>query len=38
MVLSVIFRGDPNKDKLAEAGLRRVSLLGLEYFEPHMGK
>ncbi|MFT3923397.1 MAG: orotate phosphoribosyltransferase [Myxococcales bacterium] len=38
VVLSVIFRGDAAKDKLAEAGLRRVSLLGLEDLEPHMGK
>lgn len=35
-VLSVIFRGE-GKDKLAEAGLRRVSLLSLEDLQPHMG-
>jgi orotate phosphoribosyltransferase len=35
-VLSVIFRGE-GKDKLAEAGLKRVSLLTLEDLQPHMG-
>ena len=35
-VLSVIFRGE-GKDKLAEAGLKRVSLLSLEDLQPHMG-
>lgn len=35
-VLSVIFRGDPTKDPLAAAGLKRVSLLGLEDLEPFM--
>lgn len=35
-VLSVIFRGDPKKDPLAAAGLKRVSLLGLEDLEPFM--
>ena len=34
-VLSVIFRGE-GKDKLAEAGLKRVSLLTLEDLEPYM--
>jgi orotate phosphoribosyltransferase len=35
-VLSVIFRGD-GKDKLAEEGLKRVSLLSLEDLKPYMG-
>ncbi|HEX6243372.1 MAG TPA: orotate phosphoribosyltransferase [Polyangiales bacterium] len=35
-VLSVIFRGE-GKDKLTEAGLKRVSLLNLEDLQPHMG-
>jgi len=35
-VLSVIFRGD-GKDKLAEAGLKRVSLLSLTDLQPFMG-
>ncbi len=35
-VLSVIYRGDPKKDPLAAAGLRRLSLLGLEDLEPFM--
>jgi orotate phosphoribosyltransferase len=35
-VLSAIFRGDPAKDKLAEAGLKRISLLSLEDLEPYM--
>lgn len=35
-VLCVIFRGDPNKDKLAEAKLRRIELLGLADLEPFM--
>jgi orotate phosphoribosyltransferase len=35
-VLSVIFRGDSSKDKFAELGLTRVSLLTLEDLEPHM--
>jgi orotate phosphoribosyltransferase len=34
-VLSVIFRGE-GKDKLAEAGLKRVSLLSLEDLQPYM--
>lgn len=36
VVLSVIFRGE-GRDKLAEAGLRRVSLLSLEDLKPYMG-
>lgn len=36
VVLCVIFRGDPAQDKLAEAGLRRVSLLDLHDLEPYM--
>src|SRR5262245_23510960 len=35
-VLSVIFRGDPAKDELAKAGLKRVSLLALADLEPFM--
>ena len=35
-VLSVIFRGEGGKDKLAEAGLKRVSLLTLEDLQPYM--
>jgi orotate phosphoribosyltransferase len=35
VVLSVIFRGE--KDQLAEAGLKRVSLLTLEDLKPYMG-
>ena len=35
-VLSVIFRGE-GKDRLAEIGLKRVSLLSLEDLQPHMG-
>ncbi len=35
-VLSVIFRGDPLKDQLAAAGLKRVSLLDLADLEPFM--
>jgi orotate phosphoribosyltransferase len=35
-VLSVIFRGDSSKDKFAELGLTRVSLLTLEDLEPYM--
>jgi orotate phosphoribosyltransferase len=35
-VLSVIFRGEGGKDKLAEAGLTRVSLLILEDLQPFM--
>jgi orotate phosphoribosyltransferase len=38
VVLSVIFRGDANKDKLAEAGLQRVSLLGMKDLEPYMAE
>jgi orotate phosphoribosyltransferase len=37
VVLSVIFRGEGGKDRLAEAGLRRVSLLTLEDLQPFMG-
>ena len=37
VVLSVIFRGDPQKDQFASEGLRRVSLLTLADLEPHMG-
>jgi orotate phosphoribosyltransferase len=36
VVLCVIFRGDPKQDKLAENGLRRVSLLNLADLEPYM--
>lgn len=36
-VLSVIYRGDPNKDYFAGEGLKRVSLLSLADLEPHMG-
>lgn len=36
-VLSVIFRGDPQKDAFASEGLHRVSLLSLEDLQPHMG-
>lgn len=36
VVLSVIFRGE-GKDRLAEAGLRRVSLLTLDDLKPFMG-
>jgi orotate phosphoribosyltransferase len=35
-VLSVIFRGE-GKDKLAEAGLKRISLLSLDDLQPYMG-
>ncbi len=36
VVLSVIFRGE-GKDRLADAGLKRVSLLTLEDLKPYMG-
>jgi orotate phosphoribosyltransferase len=36
VVLSVIFRGDPDKDHFASEGLRRVSLLSLADLEPYM--
>jgi orotate phosphoribosyltransferase len=36
VVLSVIFRGEGGADKLAEAGLKRVSLLTLEDLAPYM--
>ncbi len=36
VVLSVIFRGDPDVDHFASAGLRRVSLLALADLEPFM--
>jgi orotate phosphoribosyltransferase len=36
VVLSVIFRGE-GKDRLADAGLRRVSLLTLDDLKPFMG-
>jgi orotate phosphoribosyltransferase len=37
VVLSVIFRGEGGKDRLVDAGLRRVSLLTLEDLQPFMG-
>jgi orotate phosphoribosyltransferase len=36
-VLSVIFRGDPQRDQFASEGLTRISLLSLADLEPHMG-
>lgn len=36
VVLSVIFRGDPEKDHFGSEGLKRVSLLSLADLEPHM--
>jgi orotate phosphoribosyltransferase len=36
-VLSVIFRGDPQKDYFAAERLKRVSLLSLADLEPYMG-
>ncbi|HVZ31627.1 MAG TPA: orotate phosphoribosyltransferase [Polyangiaceae bacterium] len=36
VVLSVIYRGDPNVDHFAGAGLRRLSLLTLADLEPFM--
>jgi orotate phosphoribosyltransferase len=36
VVLSVIYRGDPEKDYFESEGLRRVSLLSLADLEPHM--
>jgi orotate phosphoribosyltransferase len=36
-VLSVIFRGDPQKDYFGAEGLKRVSLLSLADLEPFMG-
>lgn len=35
-VLSVIFRGSPEQDAFADAGLSRVSLLNLSDLQPHM--
>jgi orotate phosphoribosyltransferase len=35
-VLSVIYRGKPDEDHFAPAGLKRVSLLSLSDLEPHM--
>jgi len=36
-VLSVIFRGDPQKDAFAAEGLARISLLSLADLQPFMG-
>lgn len=36
-VLSVIFRGRDSDDRIAQAGLKRISLLTMEDLAPHMG-